>query len=508
MNDTLLAIIALVPVVYLIVSLGVFKVPAHKACTITLGITVILAVGVWKMGVIPALLAAVEGILLGLWPIMIVIIAALFTYNLALHTKSMDTIKNMLSNITTDRRIQVLILAWGFGGFLEAVAGYGTAVAIPASILAALGFEPVFAAVICLIANTVPTAFGAVGIPVTTLAKVANLDVNTLSFYTGLQLTIFIILIPLVLVIMTTRSIKGLKGVTAITLMSGISFAVPQLFAAKFLGPELPALIGSILSLGVTIFMVKKFHRNEMAAAMVLDNKITLKEGTLAWLPYILIFVLIIITSPLFPAISEQVGHVKTSIMVYNGQGAKPTEFKWISTPGTLIIIAATIGGLIQGAKFSEIVKVFILTVKQLSKSIVTVLSIVALAKVMGYSGMISSIAVILVKITGRAFPLISPVIGALGTFITGSDTSANVLFGPLQTSVANSINVSPYWLAAANTAGATAGKMISPQSIAIATSATGLIGQEGRIFNKTVRFCMAYVIVLGILIYFGSSMV
>lgn len=512
MNNYLMFLIALGPILWLMLSLGVLRISAHKACTQGFLITIVLSVVVWKMSISSAILASLEGIALAVWPIMIVIIAAIFTYNLAVYTKSMDTINNMLSSITTDKRIQVLILAWGFGGFLEAVAGYGTAVAIPASILMALGFDPVFAAVICLIANTVPTAFGAVGIPVTTLAKVTGLDVNILSYFVGLQLTFFIIAIPLVLVLITTRSFKGLKGVVGISLASGLSFAIPQILCAKYLGAELPALLGSICSLGTTIFWAKIFCKNKKdnkdiasggVESAVSISKITFKEGFLAWLPYILIFIFIICTSPLFPSINEALGHFKTSVVIY--PNSSPTVFKWISTPGTLIIIAAFIGGVIQGAKIKEIVKVLLSTFKQLYKSTITVLSIVALAKVMGYSGMITSLAVVLVKITGKFFPLISPIIGALGTFITGSDTSANVLFGSLQNEVAKSINVNPYWLAAANTSGATAGKMISPQSIAIATSATAMVGSEGKIFNQTLKFCVVYVSILGIVVYIGS---
>lgn len=511
MNIYLLFLIALIPVAWLMTSLGILKIPAHKACPLGLLITLFLSILVWNMDFTASILAAIEGIVLGIWPIMIVIIAAIFTYNLALYTKSMDIMKLMLSSITKDKRIQVLILAWGFGGFLEAVAGYGTAVAIPASILMSLGFDPIFAAVICLIANTVPTAFGAVGIPVSTLASVTGLNVNLLSYYVGLQLTIFIIIIPIVLVVITTKSIKGLKGVFGISLASGISFAIPQLLCAKYLGAELPALLGSICSLGTIILWAKVFMKKESdfeseysvstTNSSIAVSKITVKEGILAWLPYILVFIFVIFTSPLLPGVNEYLTHFKTSIVIYEGE----TVFKWISTPGTLIILAGFIGGLIQGARIKEIIKVFLSTLKQLYKSTITVVSIVALAKVMGYSGMITSLAIVLVKTTGKFFPLISPMIGALGTFITGSDTSSNVLFGALQSEVAKSIDVNAYWLTAANTSGATAGKMISPQSIAIATSATGMIGSEGKIFNKTLKFCTVYVVILGILIYMGS---
>lgn len=211
MNQYVLFLIALVPIIWLIVSLGVLKLPAHKTCLFTAILSLLIAIMFWKMPVIDGITASIEGMAIALWPILLVIVAALFTYNLAVKTKTMDTMKLMLSSITTDKRIQVLILAWGFGGFLEAVAGYGTAVAIPASILASIGFNPIFAAIICLISNTVPTAFGAIGIPVTTLATVTGLDVVQLSYITSIQLSGFIMLIPFLLVIITEKSLKAIK---------------------------------------------------------------------------------------------------------------------------------------------------------------------------------------------------------------------------------------------------------------------------------------------------------
>lgn len=497
---------ALIPIIWLIVSLGVLKMPAHITTMVTLGMTFLLGMFTFKMPFLLAATAALEGAALALWPIMIVIIAAIFTYNMALHTKSMDTIKTMLANITTDRRIQVLILAWGFGGFLEGVAGYGTAVAIPASILAALGCEPLFAALICLVANTVPTAFGAIGIPVITLAQLTNLNVNHLSYQIALQLTLFIVIIPFLLVVMTTKSLKGLKGVFGISLASGLAFAIPELLAAKYLGAELPALIGSLCSMAVTILIAKIFYKEEKAALSHKDG-VSFREGLLAWLPYILVMVFIVVSSPLVPPVNAALGHIKSSLMIYQGAGAKPFVFKWVATPGTLIIIATVLGGLMQGAKPFAIVKVFFQTVAKLFKSALTVLSIVSMSKIMAYSGMISAIAVVLVKISGSFFPLIAPFIGALGTFVTGSDTSSNVLFGKLQVEVAVKTGINPYWLAAANTAGATGGKMISPQSIAVATAATGLTGSEGKILGQTIKYCLIYVALLGLFVYFGSKL-
>lgn len=503
MNDYMLFAIAMIPVLWLIVSLGVLKMPAHKTCSFTVILTLAIAIICWRMKFIDGITATVEGMAIALWPILLVIVAALFTYNLAVETKTMDVIKKMLSSITTDKRIQVLILAWGFGGFLEAVAGYGTAVAIPASILASLGFNPLFAAVICLLANTVPTAFGALGIPVTTLATVTGLEVVHLSYVTSIQLAGFIVLIPFLLVILTEKSIKALKGVVGITLVSGITFAVPQIFIAKYLGADLPALVASICSMACTILMAKAMNKEKVETK---EDKIGLKEGILAWLPYILLCGLILIASPLVPSINSLLAKASSNIHIYTGDATSTTAFSWINTPGMMILIATFIAGLIQKLKFTYMLDVLKRTVIQLKTSFITIMSIVAISKIMSHSGMTSSISFGLCAITGSFYPLIAPLLGAIGTFVTGSDTSANILFGALQTEAAKSLSIDPYWIAAANTAGATAGKMISPQSIAIATSATGLIGSEGKILSTTVKYCLGYVIILGLIVYFGGG--
>ena len=503
MNDYMLFAIAMIPVLWLIVSLGVLKMPAHKTCSFTVILTLAIAIICWRMKFIDGITATVEGMAIALWPILLVIVAALFTYNLAVETKTMDVIKKMLSSITTDKRIQVLILAWGFGGFLEAVAGYGTAVAIPASILASLGFNPLFAAVICLLANTVPTAFGALGIPVTTLATVTGLEVVHLSYVTSIQLAGFIVLIPFLLVILTEKSIKALKGVVGITLISGITFAVPQIFIAKYLGADLPALVASICSMACTILMAKAMNKEKVETK---EDKIGLKEGVLAWLPYILLCGLILIASPLVPSINSLLAKASSNIHIYTGDATSTTAFSWINTPGMMILIATFIAGLIQKLKFTYMLDVLKRTIIQLKTSFITIMSIVAISKIMSHSGMTSSISFGLCAITGSFYPLIAPLLGAKGTFVTGSDTSANILFGALQTEAAKSLSIDPYWIAAANTAGATAGKMISPQSIAIATSATGLIGSEGKILSTTVKYCLGYVIILGLIVYFGGG--
>jgi lactate permease len=420
-----------------------------------------------------------------------------------------------MASFSPDRRVQALLIAWGFGAFLEAAAGFGTAVAIPAAILIGLGFNPFFAAMLCLIANTVPVAFGAVGIPVITLAKVADLDVMRLTLAVAIQLTPFIIIIPVALIRIMTKSFAGLKGVIGMALAAGIFFALPQLLVAIYMGPELAAIVGAVMSMvAVVVYntvsppkVVWRFPGETAEAGKQIGLKTSVREQLIVWSPYIFLFVFILGTSNVIcPFVSGLLGIVHTSFSVYSGPGGKPVDIDWILTPGTLIMIGALLGGFLQGISLPSLGVVLKKTCKQLQKTTITVVSIVALARVMSYSGMIGDIAVALAQLTGGFYPFIAPVIGALGTFVTGSDTNANVLFGALQKQTALQIGADPTWITAANTTGATAGKMISPQTIAIATSATGQIGMEGNLLRATIGYCLCYTVLLGVWVYFISA--
>lgn len=260
-------ITALVPIILIIIGLGIIKKPAYYVIPISLIATVAIVIFYKNLGIVNTSLAMLEGALMGIWPIATVIIAAIFTYKMSEDQKDIETIKNILSNVSSDRRIIVLLVAWGFGNFLEGVAGYGTAVAIPVSILIAMGFEPFFACLICLIMNTSSTAYGSVGIPITSLAQATNLDVNIVSSEIAFQLILPTLTIPFVLVILTGGGIKGLKGVFLLTLLSGMSMAISQVFISKTLGPELPAILGSILSMTITIVYARFFGNKETTEA-------------------------------------------------------------------------------------------------------------------------------------------------------------------------------------------------------------------------------------------------
>lgn len=503
----------MLPIIWLIVALSGLKMAGHKACVIALVITIVLAVGYWKLNFVWTMTAALEGILNALWPICLVIVAALFTYNLTLKTGAMDLIKQMLAGVSCDKRVLALLIGWGFGNFMEGMAGFGTAVAIPASMLAGIGLDPISAVVGCLVVNSTPTAFGSVGVPTVTLGSVTGLDAIPLAGSVALIQCILTFLSPFLMVCICGKGIKALKGMIPTTLVAALSFTVPWFIAAQVMGPELPDIIGSICSMVCIIIAAKIFNKNPDSeySIQVSEKKektgIALGEGVKAWSPFILIFILLMITSTLCPPIHDAIAGIKSQIVVYAGEGGNTLGFSWVNTPGIMIFIATIIGGFVQGAKVGEMVTVLLETLKKYWKTILTICSVMATAKIMGYSGMISDIAQLLVVVTGSFYPLFAPLIGAIGAFVTGSGTSTCVLFGGLQSQTAVSLGLNPSWMAAANVMGAGIGKMICPQGIAIGAGAINAVGSESKILSAVFKYCLLYVVVGGIICYVGSLM-
>ena len=492
-------ILAIIPVLLLIVLMAFFKMSGDKSSIISLIVTMLIALFGFAFSVDNLFYSFLYGALKAVSPILIIILMAIFSYNVLLKTEKMEIIKQQFASISTDKSIQVLLLTWGFGGLLEAMAGFGTAVAIPAAILISLGFKPIFSATVSLIANSVATAFGAIGTPVLVLAKETNLDVLQLSTNVVLQLSVLMFLIPLVLLFLTNPKLKALpKNIFLALLVGGVSL-VGQYLAARYMGAESPAIIGSILSIIVIVLYGKLTASKEEKA-----RKSTLKTKDIlnAWSIYLLILFLIILTSPLFPSLRST---LVTRISLPVNATTVNYTISWLTHAGVLLFLGTFIGGLIQGAKVKELFIVLWNTVKQLKKTFITVICLVGLSTIMDTSGMIAVIATALATATGSLYPLFAPVIGCLGTFITGSDTSSNILFGKLQASVAGQIHVSPDWLSAANTVGATGGKIISPQSIAIATSAGNQQGKEGEILKAAIPYALAYVVITGIIVYIFS---
>ncbi|RGN46918.1 MULTISPECIES: L-lactate permease [unclassified Bacteroides] len=498
-------VFAILPVLLLIFLMAVLKMSGDKSSVISLGVTILVALFAFSFPVKDLFYSFLYGALKAVSPILFIIVMAIFSYNVLLKTGRMEIIKEQFSSISTDKSIQVLLLTWGFGGLLEAMAGFGTAVAIPAAILISLGFKPVFSAVVSLIANSVATAFGAIGTPVLVLAKETNLDVMNLSANIVLQLSVLMFLIPLVLLFLTDPKVKSLPKNLFLAFLVGAVSLVTQYLAARYMGAESPAIIGSIASI-IVIVVFGKLTSSGKNKAPVKKVHLDFRKIANAWSIYLLILVLIILTSPIFPGLRHTLSNNWVTEIVFPINGLRTVyAISWLTHAGVLLFVGTFVGGLIQGASVKDLFVVLWNTIKQLKKTFVTVICLVGLSTIMDYSGMIAVIATVLATATGALYPLFAPVIGCLGTFITGSDTSSNILFGKLQSSVAGQIHVNPDWLSAANTVGATGGKIISPQSIAIATSASNQQGQEGEILKAAIPYALAYVVITGIIVYIFS---
>ena len=499
-------VLGLCPILWLIFALTVLNWPTYKAAFGSLLISALLSIAIWQQSFLNTATAACEGFLMALWPIIVVIIAAVFTYNLSLRTRGMEIIKQMITSVSSDKRVLVLLVAWCFGGFMEGMAGFGTAIAIPASMLVALGFNPLFSCLVCLIANGVPTPFGSIGIPTVTLANLVGLENAQLAFTQTLQLAPFMILCPFLIVMATGKGFKALKGVTLVTLGSALSFLIPQMIVAKFVGAELCVVVGSVCSLLCTILLGSKVKPNtDYEMKLEAHEKITVSKALKAWSPFIFIFIFLLSTSKLVMPVNTYLSKFASSTIIYSGENPSTMTFTWINTPGVWIFLSAILGGLIQKATFRDFKVVFVATLKQMSQTIITMLCVLGCAKIMGYAGMIASIASFAIAITGSFYPFFAPWIGCLGTFVTGSGTSSGVLFGAVQESAAQSLHTNPYWIVALNSLGVAAGKMLSPQSIAIALSSVDGQGQDSKLLSMILPYGVGFIILMSFVAYFGQ---
>ena len=505
-------ILGLLPIIWLVIALCGLKWPGYKAALGALIIAAVEALTYFGFSMSDTLTSILEGFAFAMWPIVIVIIAAVFTYNLSLRTGSIDMIKKLLTSVSADKRILVLLIGWSFGGFMEAMAGFGTAVAIPASMLWVLDFNPILACLVCLVANATPTPYGSIAIPTVTLATNLGLENNLIAFATSCALSVLIILTPFVMVYILGKSTKGkssaFKGIVPVVLVSGLSFLIPEMVVSYFVGAELAGVAASVISLVCTILASMKFTNPD---AIPDEYRLEVKKGSplkvgktlQALSPFILIFVLLL-TSNLVPPIHDTLSSFATSVKISTYKNASMTTFTWINTPGVLIILCAIVGGFIQKAKVSEMVAVFIATLKQMMFTILTMLFILATARVMQYSGMIAAVAA-LFSVFGPVYPFFAPMLGALGTFVTGSGTSSSALFGSVQMSTAASIGANKYWLVAANSLGVATGKMMAPQSIAIGLVAVDEAGRDGELLKKVLPYAALFIIISALVCFFGQ---
>ncbi len=497
------------PILWLIVALSVLKLPAWKACPVALVIAFLVAWQCFDMALPDAITGTVEGALMAVWPILGVIVSAIFAYNLTVHTGGMDKIKDMLSSVSTDKRMLILIIAWGFGSFLECMSGFGTAVAIGASMLVTVGVQPVSAVVVCLLSNAAMSSYGSVGLPLTTLANLTNFDSLHIATYTTLQLGAMIVLMPFIM-LLAFGGTKALKDMIPACVIGGFGFFVPSVIAASVLGASLAGIAGAVGAMGSMVVYAKKFPVKDPEYEIDDYNEnfsITPSEAVRAWLVFLLIFVFLIVCS--IPPIAAALKTVSTKIMIYSGPNAAPTNFQWVTTP-TIIFVSAVLSGLINNATLGDMIRVLSRTVKTLIPTFITIITIIATARIMGYSGMTMAVATATVAATGNFYPFISPVIGSIGAFITGSATSSCVLLGKLQVDSAVAIGASETvqtWIAAANAAGSCVGKIISPQSIAIGAAAVGAFGVEGQIMKLAVKVYLPFILITGAVVYFGQAL-
>jgi lactate permease len=507
------ALFAAVPIFFIFWALIIKKMKGYLASMFTLVVSILIAIFLYGMPTKLVLSSVVHGALYGFFPICWVIIGAVFLYNVTVKSGQFEIIKNFMASITSDRRLQALLVAFSFGAFLEGAAGMGAPVAITAAMLVGLGFNPLYAAGICLIANTVPVAFGSVGIPVIAAAQVSGIPEMAVSQMVGRTLPILALIVPFYLVILMSGFKKSLEVLPAI-LVSGVVFAVVQFLVSNFINPMLPGILAGLSSIVCLIVFLKFWKpkstwRFKEESQQTLETELKYSTGQIirAWSPFI-IMTLVIVAWGMQPVkdVLNSIGQIKffipglkDSIIKPDGSGfidIKKFDFNILSTAGTAVLLSAFISLPLIGMSIKIGLKTLLATLNQLKFPIITIASIVGFAFVSNNSGMSISMAMALAG-TGVLFPFFSPILGWLGVFLTGSDTSSNALFSKLQYTSAGAINVDPVLTVAANASGGVTGKMISPQSLAVGAAAVGLVGKESELFRFTLKhsFIMLFVI-------------
>ena len=524
-NLWLSSLIASLPILFFFFALIKLKLKGYVAASWTVAIALAVALLFYKMPVDRALASVVYGFFYGLWPIAWIIIAAVFVYKISVKTGQFDIIRSSILSITPDQRLQMLIVGFSFGAFLEGAAGFGAPVAITAALLVGLGFNPLYAAGLCLIVNTAPVAFGAMGIPILVAGQVTGLDSFEIGQMVGRQLP-FLTIIVLFWIMAIMDGWRGVKETWPAVVVAGGSFAIAQYLSSNFIGPELPDIISSLVSLVcLTLFLkrwkpVRIFRFGDMGASQVDLSRTKYSAGQIlrAWSPFLFLTATVTLWSvPPFKALfapggalydwvfNISVPHLDKLVArmppVVNAATpyAAVYKFDWFSATGTAILFAAILSIVWLKMKPKDAITTFAGTLKELALPIYSIGMVLAFAFISNYSGLSSTLALALAH-TGSAFTFFSPFLGWLGVFLTGSDTSSNALFAALQATAAQQIGVSDVLMVAANTTGGVTGKMISPQSIAIACAAVGLVGKESDLFRFTVKHSLIFTCMVGVI--------
>jgi lactate permease len=523
--------VAAAPIIVLFLMLGVWRAPAWKAALAALATAFVVSLAVYGMPFNLAAIATVYGAAYGLFPIAWIVFASIMLYRLAVDTGKFEIIKDSVGSLTDDRRLQAMFIAFSFGAFIEGAAGFGAPVAVSGAMLAGLGFNPFYAAGICLLANTAPVAFGSIGIPITTLASVTGLPELPLSAMVGRMCALVSIVIPAYLIVVMAGWARAMEVLPAI-IACGVSFAGVQFYVSNYMGPQLTDILSSLTCIVVMVAVLKLWKpKNIMRLEGDQPASLTLSKHSggqifTAWMPYLLLVVFVLawgepsikvqidrFTHGLMPSFLPRAAAGLNGVEVWGLHNAitrvppvtaAPAPYaaiftwNWLSASGTACFLATIVAALLLRVSPSQFAGIYVATFKQLKFALLTIASMLGLAYLMNYSGMTSTLGLALAA-TGGAFPFFSAVVGWMGVFLTGSDTSANALFGNLQVVTANALGLNPVLTASVNSAAGVMGKMISVQSIAVAVAATGMTADdESRLFRFTIKHSVMLMIVMG----------
>ena len=506
--------------------------PAWKAALSGLLTAFVIAILVYGMPAGLAVVSTLYGAAYGIFPIAWIVFSSTMLYRLAVDTGKFEVIKDSVGSLNDDRRLQAMFIAFSFGAFIEGAAGFGAPVAVSGAMLAGLGFNPFYAAGICLLANTAPVAFGSIGIPVTTLAAVTGLPVMALSAMVGRMCALISIIIPGYLVVVMAGWARAVEVLPAI-IACGVSFAGMQFYVSNYMGPELTDILSSLTCI-IVMVAVLKLWKPKTIMRLEGDQPIslTLRKHTggeifMAWMPYLLLVVFVLIwgepdikakidaftnkhmpgflpkaptglNGVLVPGLHNAITRIPPVVTAPAPYAAVFT-LNWLSASGTACFLATLVAALVLRVSPGKVAGLYVATFNQLKFAMLTIASMLGLAYLMNYSGMTSTLGLALAT-TGVLFPFFSAVVGWLGVFLTGSDTSANALFGNLQVVTANALGLNPVLTASVNSAAGVMGKMISVQSIAVAVAATGMTSDdESRLFRFTIKHSVLLMIVMGI---------
>lgn len=519
--------VALLPILFFLACLVWLKLKGWLAALFTVILSTLIALFIYKMPINMVIMSFIQGFLTGLWPIAWIIIAAIFLYKITVKTGYFEILKQSVIAVTPDQRLQVILIAFCFGAFLEGAIGFGGPVAITAALLVGLGLRPLYAAGLCMIANTAPVAFGAVGIPITALAKAVSIDADLIAAMVGRMLPPLTLFVPFFIVFLMS-GLRGVKETFPAVFVAAVSFAGVQYWSSNHLGPELPDIISAIASIAITSLFLKFWQPKHIyigdttnSATQKHREQYSVRIVFLAWIPFILLVITIIIWqttafkslfvshAPLaFTNISFEMHGLHNQILQQAPivKSLEPLKATWdwaiIQNPGTAILLAAILSIFVLRANVSMVFSAASETCREMFIPVITIGLVLAFAIISKNSGQAATMGLALSH-TGNLFPFFSPFIGWIGVFLTGSDTSANLLFGSLQQVTARALNMPEVMFMAANTVGGVVGKMISPQSIAIACAAVGLVGKESELFRFTLKYSIGFIVFIGFLTAF-----